>query len=216
MAFDDPLSRRRFLGGVAASAASGWVRAGGGAAASAPGPKATDELTRLSAVEAVALISRGEISAVEYARALLEQCEAGASLNAFITLRPEQVLAAASECGRRRQAGERLGPLHGLPIPVKDSVNTRDLPTTAGTPALRHFQPREDAPLVGALRKAGAIVLGKTNLHELSYGYTSNNHAYGAIHNPYDPSQGPCAYGRGPPSWVWRRVACCAMPADSL
>ena len=88
MALDDPLSRRRFLGGVAASAASGWVRAGAGPAESAPGPKATDELTRLSAVEAVALISRGELSAVEYARSLLEQCEAGGSLNAFITLRP--------------------------------------------------------------------------------------------------------------------------------
>ena len=215
MAFDDPLSRRRFLGGVAASAASGWVRAGGGAAASAPGPKATDELTRLSAVEAVALISRGEISAVEYARALLEQCEAGASLNAFITLRPEQVLAAASECGRRRQAGERLGPLHGLPIPVKDSVNTRDLPTTAGTPALRHFQPREDAPLVGALRKAGAIVLGKTNLHELSYGYTSNNHAYGAIHNPYDPSRVPGGSSGGTGAAIAARMAPLGVAEDT-
>jgi len=215
VAFDDPLSRRRFLGGVAASAASGWVRAGGGAAASAPGPKATDELTRLSAVEAVALISRGEISAVEYARALLEQCEAGASLNAFITLRPEQVLAAASECGRRRQAGERLGPLHGLPIPVKDSVNTRDLPTTAGTPALRHFQPREDAPLVGALRKAGAIVLGKTNLHELSYGYTSNNHAYGAIHNPYDPSRVPGGSSGGTGAAIAARMAPLGVAEDT-
>ena len=139
MAFDDPISRRRFLGGVAASAASGWVRAGADPAQSPARPKATDELTRLSAVDAVALLNRGELSAVEYARALLEQCEAGRDLNAFITLRPEQVLVAASECDRKHRAGERLGPLHGLPIPIKDSVNTRDLPTTAGTPALRHF-----------------------------------------------------------------------------
>jgi indoleacetamide hydrolase len=187
--FDDSVSRRRFLGGLAASAASSWARAGASAAAAKP--RATDELTRLGAAEAVALLSRGELGAVEYAQALLAQCEADKSLNAFITLRPEEVLAAARDCDRKRHSGEPLGPLHGLPIPIKDSVNTRDLPTTAGTPALRHFQPHEDAPLVQALRQAGAIVLGKTNLHELSYGYTSNNHAYGAVHNPYDPSRIP-------------------------
>jgi mandelamide amidase len=140
---------------------------------------------------------------------------AGGSLNAFITLRPEQVLAAASECDRKRQAGERLGPLHGLPIPIKDSVNTRDLPTTAGTPALRHFQPREDAPLVGALRKAGAIVLGKTNLHELSYGYTSNNHAYGAIHNPYDPSRVPGGSSGGTGAAIASRMAPLGVAEDT-
>ena len=215
MAFDDPISRRRFLGGVAASAASGWVRAGAGPAESPARPKATDELTRLSAVDAVALLSRGELSAVEYARALLEQCEAGRDLNAFITLRPEQVLAAASECDRRHRAGERLGPLHGLPIPIKDSVNTRDLPTTAGTPALRHFQPREDAPLVRALHKAGAIVLGKTNLHELSYGYTSNNHAYGAIHNPYDPTRIPGGSSGGTGAAIAFRMAPLGVAEDT-
>ena len=215
MAFDDPVSRRRFLGGVAASAASGWVRAGAGTSSAPPGPKSTAELTRLGAVDAVALLSRGEISAVEYARALLDQCEAGRSLNAFITLRPEQVLAAAHECDRRRQAGERLGPLHGLPIPIKDSVNTRDLPTTAGTPALRHFRPREDAPLVRALREAGAIVLGKTNLHELSYGYTSNNHAYGAIHNPYDVTRIPGGSSGGTGAAIASRMAPLGVAEDT-
>lgn len=130
----------------------------------------------------------GEISAESYASALLSQCARGVRLNAFITLRPDSVLEAARECDRKRSSGAELGLLHGLPIPIKDSVNTQDLPTTAGTPALRDFQPSQDAPLVRALRKAGAIVLGKTNLHELSYGYTSNNHAFGTIHNPYDPT----------------------------
>lgn len=215
MAFDDSMSRRRFLGGAAASAVSPWVSAGAGASATPSGSKATGELTQLSAVEAVALLSRGELSAVEYARALLDQCEAGSSLNAFITLRPEQALAAARECDRRRQAGERLGPLHGLPIPIKDSVNTAELPTTAGTPALRHFQPREDAPLVRALRQAGAIVLGKTNLHELSYGYTSNNHAYGAIHNPYDPSRIPGGSSGGTGAAIASRMAPLGVAEDT-
>jgi Asp-tRNA(Asn)/Glu-tRNA(Gln) amidotransferase A subunit family amidase len=74
---------------------------------------------------------------------------------------------------------------------VKDSVNTRDYPTTGGTPALRHFRPKDDAPVVAALRGAGALVLGKTNLHELSYGWTSNNLAFGAVCNPYDVSRIP-------------------------
>ena len=215
MAFDDPISRRRFVGGVAASAASGWVCAGAGPSAAASVSKAPGELARLGAGEAVALLSRGELSAVEYARALLAQCEAGKSLNAFITLRPEQVLADASACDRRRKAGERLGPLHGLPIPIKDSVNTRDLPTTAGTPALRHFQPREDAPLVRALRDAGAIVLGKTNLHELSYGYTSNNHAYGAIHNPYDVTRIPGGSSGGTGAAIASRMAPLGVAEDT-
>lgn len=215
MVSDDPVSRRTFLAGVAASAASGLVRAGAVPGEPAAKRRADDELTSLSAVEAIALLSRGELSAVEYARALLAQCEAGRSLNAFITLRPEQVLTAAKECDRKRQAGARLGPLHGLPIPIKDSVNTADLPTTAGTPALRHFQPREDAPLVRALREAGAIVLGKTNLHELSYGYTSNNHAYGAIHNPYDPSRIPGGSSGGTGAAIASRMAPLGVAEDT-
>ena len=215
VAFDNSTTRRRFLGGAAAAAASAWMRAGTGSAVKEPKQSSTSDLTALSAAEAVRLLSRGELSAVEYAQALLARCEAGRSLNAFITLRPEQVLAAARECDRRQHAGGPLGPLHGLPIPIKDSVNTGDLPTTAGTPALRHFQPREDAPLVHALRKAGAIVLGKTNLHELSYGYTSNNHAYGAIHNPYDPSRIPGGSSGGTAAAIAYRMAPLGVAEDT-
>lgn len=144
-----------------------------------------------SAAQAVANMSRGDISCEAYARALLERCARGAPLNAFIALQPDRVLEAARACDRSRRAGERPGPLFGLPIPVKDSVNTEQYPTTAGTPALRGFLPGEDAPVVRGLRRAGALVLGKTNLHELSYGWTSNNLAFGPVRNPYDPSRIP-------------------------
>ena len=129
--------------------------------------------------------------AEDYATALLQRCEAGEHLNAFITLDPPQVLEAAHEADRLRASGAELGPLHGLPIPVKDSVNTKDYPTTGGTPALRNFYPSKNAQLVQMLVAAGAIVLGKTNIHELSYGWTSNNLAFGAVHNPYDVSRIP-------------------------
>src|SRR6266545_3407482 len=146
---------------------------------------------RLSAHEAIALMRRGELKAEEYATALLARAGALAHLNAFISLFPEQVMEAAQAADRHRAAGGRLGPLHGLPIPIKDSVNTADHPTTSGTAALRDFRPKDDAPVVRSLRDAGAIVLGKTNLAELSLGWTSTNVTFGAVRNPYDPNRIP-------------------------
>ena len=182
------ISRREFV--LSASAALAMTVAPDDAQASAAKAPIAG-LPGLSAVDAVAAMSRGEISAESYASALLERCKARASLNAFITLEPERVLEAARARDRERRAGTHPGPLFGLPIPVKDSVCTKDYPTTGGTPALRTFRPSEDAPVVGQLRAAGAIVLGKTNLHELSYGWTSTNLAFGAVRNPYDPTRIP-------------------------
>lgn len=148
-------------------------------------------LCELSASAAVALMASGELSAETYATALLARCGQGAHLNAFISLDAEQVLDQARAADAHRAAGKPLGLLHGLPVPVKDSVNTADYPTTGGTNALRHFRPAADAACVTLLREAGAIVLGKTNLHELSFGWTSTNAAFGAVRNPHDPSRIP-------------------------
>ena len=149
------------------------------------------DMIALSAGDAVAAMRNGRITALAYAEALLARCAAGAEFNAFITLDPDAVRAQASAADARRAAGEVLGPLHGLPMPIKDSINTADLPTTAGTSALRHFRPAADATVVARLRAAGAIVLGKTNLHELSLGWTSSNMAYGAVRNPWDLARIP-------------------------
>ena len=148
-------------------------------------------LCELSASAAVARMASGELSAETYATALLARCGQGAHLNAFINLDAEQVLAQARSADAHRAAGKPLGPLHGLPVPVKDSINTADYPTTGGTNALRGFRPAADAAAVSLLRQAGAIVLGKTNLHELSFGWTSSNAAFGAVRNPHDPSRIP-------------------------
>lgn len=200
-------TRRRFLFG-----ASAW-----GLAPSLPPCAAEDSADPCdwSAVQAVAHLRNGDMPCERYARALLERCAANAGLNAFITLVPENVLEAARACDKARSAGVRPGPLFGLPVPVKDSVNTAQYPTTAGTPALRHFRPAEDAPIVRTLRNAGALVLGKTNLHELSYGWTSNNLAFGPVRNPYDPGRIPGGSSGGTAAVIASRMAPLGIAEDT-
>jgi indoleacetamide hydrolase len=169
----------------------------------------------LSAVQAVAHMTKGDVTAERYAEAVLARCAAEKPLNAFITLEPNRVLEAARAADQQRTSGARLGLLHGLPIPVKDSVNTRDYPTTAGTPALRNFRPKDNAPIVESLVNAGAIVLGKTNLHELSYGWTSNNLAFGAVHNPYDPARIPGGSSGGTAAAIAARMAPLGVAEDT-
>jgi mandelamide amidase len=158
---------------------------------------------------------RRDLSAEEYAAALLERCEQGRSLNAFIALEPERVLEAASAADRLLASGVEPGLLHGLPIPVKDSVNTKEYPTTGGTRALRDFYPAEDAELVERLTGAGAIVMGKTGLHELSFGWTSNNRTFGAVRNPYAADRIPGGSSGGTAAAVAARMAPLGIAEDT-
>ena len=97
------------------------------------------DLYNLGASEAIAHMSHGDFTSERYAESLLAKCREAHALNAFITLEPARVLEDARARDRERLAGAKLGPLFGLPIPVKDSVNTREYPTTGGTPALRRL-----------------------------------------------------------------------------
>src|SRR5579863_3345946 len=200
------ISRRAFVLGTTATVAM---------SAAGAGVDDTGELCDLSAAAAVAHMSQGSLTAERYAQALLTRCQSSRALNAFIALDPARVLEDARSRDRERLAGVKPGPLFGLPIPVKDSVNTRDYPTTGGTPALRHFRPAEDAPVVAALRGAGALVLGKTNLHELSYGWTSNNLAFGAVHNPYDDKRIPGGSSGGTAAAIAARLAPLGVAEDT-
>jgi len=175
----------------------------------------TTSLIDLSATDAAAALRQGDITAEAYASALLDRCKAGEHLNAFISFDPQRVLQAARVADIKRSSGAALPPLHGLPIPVKDSVNTRDYPTTGGTNALRNFRPAEDAALVRKLKGAGAIVLGKTNIHELSFGWTSNNQAFGAVHNPYDTSRIPGGSSGGTAAAIAARMAPLGIAEDT-
>jgi mandelamide amidase len=176
---------------------------------------AKNKHSELSAVDAVWAMRDGSITAEDYALSLLDQCQRGSALNAFITLDPEQVLEAARLADKKRTSGAPLGPLHGLPIPIKDSINTKDLPTTCGTPALRNFRPRENAPIVQLLLDAGATVLGKTNLHELSMGWTSDNRTFGAVRNPYDLARIPGGSSGGTAAAVAARMAPLGVAEDT-
>jgi Asp-tRNA(Asn)/Glu-tRNA(Gln) amidotransferase A subunit family amidase len=213
-------SRRTFVLGATAGAAMSAAGVGGPANRAAAGEAPAGEgdaadLCNLGAAEAVAHMSQGALTSERYAQALMARCQSAQPLNAFIAFEPAQVLEDARARDRERLSGAKPGPLFGLPIPVKDSVNTRDYPTTAGTPALRHFRPAKDAPTIARLRAAGAFVLGKTNLHELSYGWTSNNHAYGAVRNPYDLSRIPGGSSGGTAAAIAARFAPLGIAEDT-
>ena len=208
------VSRRRFIASASVAAAATVVGCGKETLPPKHAPNSA-QLLELSAVDAVAALARGEITAERYASVLLAQCERHKSLNAFISLKPERVLEAARVADRLRNSGAKLGRLHALPIPIKDSVNTKDLPTTGGTPALRNFHPSNDAPIVRSLLDAGAILLGKTNLHELSWGWTSNNYAFGSVHNPYDIKRIPGGSSGGTAAAIAARMAPLGVAEDT-
>jgi Asp-tRNA(Asn)/Glu-tRNA(Gln) amidotransferase A subunit family amidase len=173
------------------------------------------DLCSLGAVAAASAMRCGEVTAEAYATALLARCAASAGLNAFISLRPDSVLEAACAADRARARGANLGALHGVPIPLKDSINSADLPTTSGTAALANFRPAANAPILQSLLSAGAILLGKTNMHELGLGVTSNNTAFGACRNPYDPSRSPGGSSGGSAVAVGVRITPLAVGEDT-
>ena len=173
------------------------------------------EFPNLSAVTAVAAMRNGDMSAENYARALLDRAETLQELNAFRTLDRDMVLEAARGADKQRAAGAVLGALHGLPIPVKDSVNTKALPTSNGTRALRDFRPKNDAEILERLFAQGALLMGKTNLHELSFGWTSNNMTFGPVRNPYDPTRIPGGSSGGSAAVVAARIAPLAVGEDT-
>ncbi|MGE5145439.1 MAG: indoleacetamide hydrolase, partial [Candidatus Eiseniibacteriota bacterium] len=172
-------------------------------------------LAELTATAVLAAFERGELTARDYARFLLERCEKHKSLGAFIYLDPDQVLDAATEADEIRATGQDVGPLHGLPLALKDNLDTADMPTTGGTPGLRNNRPAKNAPVVQAMLDAGMVILGKANLHELAYGITNNNGAFGPARNPYAPDRIPGASSGGTGVAVGARLAPAGIGSDT-
>ena len=167
------------------------------------------EIADWTASEALREIGEGRVSAREYAEALLAECERSGGLNAFIHLDPDRVLDATS---RAVPGGGRLS---GLPVPVKDNFDTADMPTTGGTPGLRGHRPARTAPVLRRLVEEGAYVMGKLNMHELAFGITSNNAAFGPARNPHDPARIPGGSSGGSGAAVAARMAPVAMGTDT-
>ena len=175
------------------------------------------ELARLTVADAARLIRDGRVSSVELTRALLKRIRANGDLNAFITVDAEGALKAArrADQARHRCDPRELGPLHGVPLVIKDNIHVAGLPNTAGTPGLRGFVPEDNAPVAQALLDAGAILLGKTNMHELAFGITSNNAAFGGVRTPYDKSKFAGGSSGGTGSAVAARLAPGGLGTDT-
>jgi Asp-tRNA(Asn)/Glu-tRNA(Gln) amidotransferase A subunit family amidase len=155
----------------------------------------TDELVKLTATDAAAEIARGAFSAEDYTRACLDRIEAlDGEIKAFVHLDREHALAQARRLDERRAQGHSLGPLHGIPVAIKDIIDTADYATELGSPISAGRRPRHDATVVAKLRAAGAVIIGKTVTTEFAYfhpGPTRNPHDH--AHTPGGSSSGSAA-----------------------
>ncbi len=170
----------------------------------------------LNACEAIAAMRDGRITAQTYVQTLLDRAEQLAILNSLVAVN-DGALAAAKRIDELRASGAKLPPLAGLPIVVKDNINTADMPTTGCTPALRNVRPRTNAPTLQRLLDAGAIVLGKANMHELAFGVTNTNRAAfaWAARNPYDLTRVPGGSSGGTAAAVAARIAPAGLGTDT-
>ena len=145
-----------------------------------------EELVKLTANEAAAAIARGAISAEDYTRACLERIEAiDGEIKAFAHLDRDHVLAQARALDERRAERRSIGPLHGVPVAIKDIIDTADYPTELGSPIGAGRRPRHDATVVAKLRAAGAVIIGKTVTTEFAYFHP------GPTRNPHDATRTP-------------------------
>ncbi len=164
-----------------------------------------------SAVDLAARIRTGSLTSETVVSAHLSRiAETHAHINAVVQLRAEAALADARAADRALADGGTVGPLHGVPVTIKDSFDTAGLISTGGTLGRRAFVPAQDATIVRRLKRAGAIVLGKSNTPELTLAYEADNLVYGRTRNPYDPARGTGGSSGGAAAVV----AACGSPLD--
>jgi amidase len=154
--------------------------------------KTPENLVFSSAQALAGAISRGEVSSIEVLEAHLRQIDKfNPALNAIVTLNREPALKRAAEADRALRRGERWGPLHGVPVTIKDSYETEGLRTTFGYRPMSHHVPERDATIVERMRAAGAIILGKTNIPEASFDWQCKSPIFGRTNNPWDITRTP-------------------------
>jgi aspartyl-tRNA(Asn)/glutamyl-tRNA(Gln) amidotransferase subunit A len=176
----------------------------------------TDDIAHLGVRELGRRLAARELAAVELTRHYLERIdEHNAELNAFVTVDADYSLAQAREADRTLAAGDRHHPLTGIPVALKDNIPTAGLRTTAGSRVLDDWVPDTDPPIVERLRSCGAVVIGKTNLHEFGYGGTSENEHFGPVRNPWDPRRVAGGSSGGSAAAVAGGLAAAAVGTDA-
>lgn len=176
--------------------------------------------TDLTIAEALSAFRDGVMTSTDLVQACLDRAEEGKELNVYVTLDSAGALEAAKLVDQQRKKGEPLKPLSGIPIVVKDNIHAAGMQCTSGSPAFAGFIPSEDAPTVQKLREAGAIILGKTNMHELAFGATGYNHSYNTgsgagVRNPYDSSRIAGGSSSGSAAALGARMALGALGTDT-
>ncbi|HVZ50136.1 MAG TPA: amidase family protein [Gemmatimonadaceae bacterium] len=171
-----------------------FFAAGGQSRPASPAPRPTFEVTEASITDLQTAMTQGRVTSVQLLEAYLARIQAydhaGPALNTMIRLNP-QARAEAAAMDAERAQGKVRGPLHGIPIILKDNYDTKGLATSAGSLALASHVPAADAFVVQKLREAGAVIVGKSNLHELASGITTISSLGGQTLNPYNPDRCP-------------------------
>ncbi|MBI4507590.1 MAG: amidase [Chloroflexi bacterium] len=174
------------------------------------------ELCWMTAAELGERIARRDVSPVEVIDAYLARAERlNPHLNSFLTVLAEPARAAARHAEQELARGERRGPLHGVPVALKDIVSTRGVRTTMGSKIFADHVPTADATIVERFRTAGAIVVAKAHTHEFAYGPTSNNPHYGPCRNPWDRQRVPGGSSGGSAASVAAAMVPIAIGSDT-
>src|SRR3954471_975365 len=157
-----------------------------------------------------------EITAAETTEACLRQIDArNPELNAFILVMAAEARQQAREADRELAAGRDRGPLHGVPISIKDLFDIKGTPTTAASHVRDGHVAQRDATVIARLRAAGAVLIGKTNLHEFAFGTTNEESAYGPARNPFDPTRSPGGSSGGSAASVAAGMALATVGTDT-
>jgi len=173
-------------------------------------------LADLTLAEAAASLRAGEVSSRELLQATLDRALlTEAELHAYLTIDHEGARAAAAAADEALVRGETTGPLHGIPVAIKDNMVTSGLETTAGSQILAGYVPPYDATAVTALKKAGAVIIGKTNLDEFAMGSSTENSGYGPTANPWDTGRVPGGSSGGSAAAVAAGSALTALGSDT-
>ena len=177
------------------------------------------DLDTLTMQRAAADICAGKLTSKALVKASLDRAKAKPELNAFITLDEAGAMKAASAFDSSRKRGA-CKPLGGIPLVIKDNIEVAGLPATAGTPALKNFVPKKDAPVVQKLRAAGAIIIGKTNMHELAFGISGYNLAFKTgsdpgVRNAYDITRIAGGSSSGTGAAIGARIVTAGLGTDT-